>query len=149
MIPEEAILNATRKLLTKEAKAILAEIEEEEADEVRCASLEVPSGVSDQPYHIGFFDLSIVQAEIEEKDRIVKVGRYTVTIALEPDGRYPALQCYRYAAAVERALRENPTIGGVAAYAAVTRKKYAFPKVAGSGEPHRLTLTMTVTKETV
>jgi hypothetical protein len=149
MIPEEAILAAARELLAGEVNDILAHIEEEEADEVRCPNLEVPSGFGAPPDRPGHFDLSIAQAETEEKDRIVKVSRYALTISVEASGRFPAIQCYRYAAAVERAVRENPTLGGVASYASVNRKTYAFPKVPEGGEPHRLTLTLTVCRESV
>lgn len=149
MIPEEAILIAARALLTGEVNAILAHIEEEEADEVRCPNLEVPSGFSAPPARPGHYDLSIAQAETEEKDRIVKVSRYALTVSVEASGRFPAMQCYRYAAAVERALQENPTLGGVASYVSVTRKNYVFPKVPEGGEPHRLTLTVTVCREAV
>jgi hypothetical protein len=149
MIAEEAILSAACALFTAEVNMVLAQIEEEEADGVRCPNLEAHTGFGVQHDRSGSFKLSIADAETEEKDRIVKVSRYALCAVIEASGRDADRQCYRYGAAVERALRESPTLGGIASYCTITRKVYTFPKIAESGEPHRLTLTIIVTVEEI
>jgi hypothetical protein len=147
MIAEEAILSAAYALFTAEVNTALTQIEEEEADEVRCPYLEAHTGFGVKPDCPGSFKLSIADAETEEKDRIVKVNRYALCATIAASGRDADRQCYRYGAAVERALRESPTLGGIASYSTLTRKVYTFPKIAESGEPYRLTLTIAVTVE--
>ena len=72
MIAEEAILSAARVLFTTEVNTALAQIEEEEADEVRCPNLEAHTGFGVHPDHPGSFKLSIADVETEEKDRIIR-----------------------------------------------------------------------------
>jgi len=147
MIAEEAILSAARALFTTEVNTALAQIEEEEADEVRCPNLETHSGGGIHPDRPGSFKLSITEAKTEEKDRIVKVSRYALCAVIEASGREADRQCYRYAAAVGRTLREHPTFGGIASFCTVVGKVYSFPRIAGNGEPYRLTVTIAVTVE--
>jgi hypothetical protein len=149
MIAEEAILSAARVLFTTEVNTALAQIEEEEADEVRCPNLEAHTGFGVHPDHPGSFKLSIADVETEEKDRIIKVSRYALYAVIEASGCDADRQCYRYAAAVGRALRENPTLRGIASFCTVTRKVYTFPKIAESGERYRLTVTIAVTMEEI
>jgi hypothetical protein len=59
------------------------------------------------------------------------------------------LYCYAYAAAVCKALGENPTLGGVVDRAAVTGKKYNPPKKAYGGNEWVVTLDLRITVETI
>jgi hypothetical protein len=86
--------------------------------------------------------------ERTEKERIIRLDAYTLTITFVVPG-HPAGErnCYAYASSVATALRENPTLGGVASRAVLTGKKYAPPKHPGTGEGWGLILALRVTVE--
>jgi hypothetical protein len=92
-------------------------------------------------------ELAVCSCERSEKDRIVQLDAYTLTITFSEPEEYGERNCYTYAGAVERALREDPTLGGAADRAALARKEYRRPKHWGSGEEWGLTLTLRVTVE--
>ena len=149
MTPEETILRAICVLISVRTNEILIEIADNADDDVQCPALEAAKEESTIPSRPGNVDYTIVQAELTEKDRIVKTSRYCLTITLSAEGRRPATQCYRYASALGRALRENPTLDGIAAHTAITKKDYRPPRVRESGEMHRLLISVSVTVETV
>jgi hypothetical protein len=88
------------------------------------------------------------ECERTEKERIIRLDAYSLTIAFTvpeiPEGER---NCYAYAAAVDRAIREDPALGGVADRAVLTRKKYTPSKHAGTGEDWGLVLSLRVTVE--
>jgi hypothetical protein len=73
--------------------------------------------------------ITLSGCERTEKERIIRLDAYslsiTFTLTETPESE---LHCYAYAAAVCKALGENPTLGGVVDRTAVTGKKYAPPK---------------------
>jgi hypothetical protein len=89
-------------------------------------------------------EITLVQGEKDVKDRIIGVEVYDLTICFKNAGER---DCYAYAAAVYRALGHDPTLGGTADRALVTRKKYIPPKNPSCGDRWELALTLLVTME--
>jgi hypothetical protein len=92
--------------------------------------------------------VALSTCERTEKERIIRLDAYalTITSALPgcPDGE---LYCYAYAAAVDRALGEDPALGGVVDRAVLTGKKYVPPKKPHCGEGWEVILTLRLTVE--
>jgi hypothetical protein len=92
-------------------------------------------------------ELSVSTCERSEKDRIVLVDAYKVTITFTCPEQNGERNCYVYAGAVDRALREYPTLGGTADYALLVKKDYRGPKHPGTGEGWEAVLTLRLTVE--
>jgi hypothetical protein len=97
--------------------------------------------------------ITLSTCERSEKERIIRLDAYTLTIAFTVP-EHPSDQmsvgernCYAYAASVATALGENPTLGGAASRAVLTGKKYAPPKHPGTGEGWEAVLTLRITVE--
>jgi hypothetical protein len=92
--------------------------------------------------------IALSGCERTEKERIIKLDAYSMTISFTlretPESE---LYCYAYAAAVCKALGENPTLGGVVDRAAVTGKKYVPPKKAYGGNEWEIVISLRVTVE--
>jgi hypothetical protein len=123
---EEIIINSLKSLLAGRVNELLGEAEYAvppvEFGNYRGGGVAVPA-------------LVLSACERGEKERIVRVEAYGLTITfVVPE--YPAGErnCYAYAAAVAGALKENPTLDGVASRAELTGKKYVPPKVTGAGD---------------
>jgi hypothetical protein len=87
--------------------------------------------------------ISLSTCERNEKERIIRLDAYTLTITLSiPEGPDSERNCYAYAASVITALGEDPTLGGVVDWAELTGKKYSPPKYAGTGADWGITLTL-------
>jgi hypothetical protein len=57
-------------------------------------------------------DVYISECERTEKERIIRIDTYAVSITFPvPEGEFADLYCYAYAAAFDKALRLNPTLG--------------------------------------
>jgi hypothetical protein len=86
--------------------------------------------------------------EQTEKERIICLDVYSVSIFFlfneTPESEY---YCYAYSAAVEKALRENATLGGVADRAVISGKRYIQPKNKGCGDNWEIDITLRVTVE--
>jgi hypothetical protein len=97
--------------------------------------------------------IALSTCERTEKERIVRLDAYTLTITLNvpehPSGQRSVGErnCYAYAAAVATALGETPTLGGVAGRAVLAGKKYAPPKQSGTGGDWAVVLSLRVTIE--
>jgi hypothetical protein len=92
--------------------------------------------------------ISLSTCERTEKERIVRVEAYSLTIVFTvPEGEEAERYCYAYAASVAAALTENPTLGGVVDWAELTGKKYVLPKHPGAGEDWETILTLRITVE--
>jgi hypothetical protein len=86
--------------------------------------------------------------ERSEKERIIRLDAYTLTITFTvPEGPEAERNCYAYAWAVDRAVGEDPALGGIADRAVLTGKKYSPPKCAGTGADWGITLTLRMTVE--
>jgi hypothetical protein len=92
--------------------------------------------------------INLSGCERTEKERIIKLDAYSLSITLTlQETPESELYCYAYAAAVCKALGENPTLGGIVDRAAVTGKKYVPPKKAYGGNEWEVVLTLRVTVE--
>jgi hypothetical protein len=136
---EETLLNSVRKLLLGRVNEILAD-----------AEFSVPpvefGGYVGGSAVVPVIALSI--CERIEKERIIRLDAYTVTISfLLPENPEGELSCYAYAAAVEKAIAEDPALGGVASRAVLAGKKYVSPKKPHCGEGWEVILTVRVVTE--
>jgi hypothetical protein len=130
---EEKIVDGVKELLTGRVNAILAEMEEME-DTI--PPIEFGGGMTPE--------IVLVQGEQNEKDRIIGVEVYGLTVSFPLSGeRY----MYAYAAAVHKALKTDHTLGGAVDWVVVARKKYVPPKQPCCGDLWDLVLTMVVTVE--
>jgi hypothetical protein len=90
----------------------------------------------------------ITACECSEKERILRLDAYSLTITFTlPETPECELNCWAYSAAVSMALKENPTLFGIADKAVITGKKYVQPKKPNCGEGWGLVLTVRVTVE--
>jgi hypothetical protein len=93
-------------------------------------------------------DIYITGCERTEKERIIRMDGYSVTLTFPvPESDEADLYCYAYAAAFEKALDANPSLSGFASRAVITGKKYIRPKKPGCGEEWKLVLSVRVTVE--
>jgi len=93
---------------------------------------------------------TLTDCERTEKERIIFLDAYTLTITFAlQETADSELFCYAYGAAVCKALRENPTLGGVADRVTVSGKKYIPPKKAGCGQEWEIVITLRITVETM
>jgi hypothetical protein len=136
---EEAIIGTAKRLLTGRVNEIL-----------ETAQFSMPP-IEFSDYTNGFCIspvVSLSSCERTEKERIIRLDVYTLTIAFavpeSPDGE---LFCYAYADAVDRALREDPALGGVASRATLIGKKYVPPKQSGTGGDWEAVLTLRIAIE--
>jgi hypothetical protein len=136
---EEILLNAVKKLLAGRVNELLAETEYPippiECGGYRGGSCVVPV-------------ISLSSCERSEKERIVRLDAYTLTVAFTmPEWPGGERNCYAYAATVATALKEDPTLGGIADRAELAGKKYAPPKQSGTGGEWEVILTLRITVE--
>jgi hypothetical protein len=140
---EEILLNSVKKLLTGRVNDLLGETDYP-IPPVEFGSYRSGSAV------VGACSPAITLSTCErsEKERIIRLDAYTLTIAFtvseHPDGER---NCYAYAAVIDRALSEDPALGGAADRAALTGKKYTPPKCAGTGADWGVTMTLRITTE--
>jgi hypothetical protein len=90
----------------------------------------------------------IASCECSEKERILRLDAYFMTIVFTlPETPECELNCWAYSAAVNMALKENPTLFGSADRAVVSGKKYVQPKKANCGEGWGVVITVRITVE--
>jgi hypothetical protein len=139
---EEILLNSIKKLLSGPVNELL------EGTEYPIPPIEFGRSVSGAYTVTPLLRLST--CERSEKERIVRLDAYTLTITLNvPEYPEGERNCYAYAGAVDRALRENPILGGVADRAVLTGKKYTPPKQSGTGGDWEMVLTLRIVIEEI
>jgi hypothetical protein len=136
---EQRIIEEVRKLLTGRVNEILSKweflIPIVEFGTIGC-------GYATSPM------VALNTCERTKKERIIKLDVYSVSITFKVQEHQDAeLYCYGYAAAVCKAIKENPTLGGVADRAVVSGKKYSQPKKPGCGEDWETVITLRITVE--
>jgi hypothetical protein len=149
---EESIVGAAKRLLLGRVNELLEEVEYPlphlEFGNYRGGSAVVPA-------------ISLAVCERTEKERVIRVDAYVLTIAFTVPERAPfglpngnaenqgfsATCCYAYASSVATALQENPTLGGTVDRAALAGKKYAPPKHLGTGGDWTVVLSLRLTVE--
>jgi hypothetical protein len=137
---EEIILNSVKSLLSGRVNEVLGEAE----------FLIPPVEFTHKPnggYYAVNPELTIATCERSEKDRIVLLDAYKVTITFTIPEQNGERNCYVYAGAVDRALREDPALGGLVDYALLVKKEYKAPKHPGTGEGWKAVLTLRITAE--
>jgi hypothetical protein len=137
---EEILLNSVRKLLSGRVNELLGETEYPIPPvEFRRS---VSGGYAVTPV------LGLSTCERTEKERIVRLDAYTLTITLNvpehPEGERNA---YAYAWAAATALRDDPTLGGAVDRAVLVGKKYTLPKQNGTGGDWTVVLSLRITVE--
>jgi hypothetical protein len=138
---EQRIIEAVRKLLTGRVNEILSKWE---------FLIPVVEFSNFASKHNIVPAVSLVSCERTEKERIIRLDAYTVTITFSiPETQETELYCYGYAYAVCKAISENPTLDGVADRAVVSGKKYSSPKKPGCGENWGTVITLRVTVEEI
>ncbi|GHU77970.1 hypothetical protein FACS189462_1310 [Spirochaetia bacterium] len=131
---ERKILSAVESLLTGRVNELLEE------SEFQIPLIEF--GCGNAPV------IRLITAERSEKDRIIRADAYTLALVFSiPEITDGELSCYAYAAAVEQALGEDPTLGGAVDRAVLTGKKYTPPRVAHCGEHWEMAITLRITIE--
>jgi len=136
---EQRIIAAVRELLEKRVNGILQDVK------IAVPMIEF-GGYSGDTVVSPVINIS--SCERTEKERILLVDAYTLTISFSfPGNDSSEYCCYAYAVAVETALLEKPALKGVANRVAVTDKKYNRPKSKNYREGWELVLTLKITKE--
>jgi len=136
---EQQIIRAIRELLTKRVNEILLN-EEFDVPLIEFGNYNGGSVVSPA--------VTLDLCEKSEKERIIRLNAYSLTITFTlPEKIETVTQCYAYTFAVCTALKENPTLGGVADRAVVTGEKYILPKLRNSGQEWQVIITLRVTVE--
>jgi hypothetical protein len=150
-IIEEILLNSVKRLLSGRVNELLGEMEypippvEFGQSGFTGLSPEFRQGRNSTAPTI-----SLSTCERSEKDRIVRLDAYTLTITFTvPEHPAGERNCYAYASSVDKALGENPTLGGAASRAELTGKKYAPPKQSGTGGEWGVVLSLRITVEGV
>jgi hypothetical protein len=155
---EEKLLNSVKKLLSGRINELLEETEypippiefgqsgftglSSEFRQGRNSTASYGSGSAVAPV------ISLSSCERTEKERIVRLDAYTLTITFTvPEWPGGERNCYAYAVTVATALRENPTLGGVVDRAELTGKEYTPPKQSGTGGDWGLVLTLRIVVE--
>ena len=122
---EQQIITAVRKLLTGKFNDILRGFE----FQIPLVEFGIFRGVN-----VIAPVVSLSSCEQTEKERIIKQDTYLTTVTFPVlDTVESELYCYAYAAAFQKALCEDLTLGGAADRAVITSKKYVPPKKADCG----------------
>jgi hypothetical protein len=134
---EESIINAVKKLLSGRVNELLGEVEYP-IPPIEFSPL--LGGGSMSPV------IRLSEGERTEKDRIIQIDVYSLTITFAvAEGLEAERHCYAYALAVDLALAEDSTFGGIVDWAALTGKKYIRPKTEYSGEDWGVVLSFRIT----
>jgi hypothetical protein len=143
---EEIIINSLKSLLSGRVNELLGETEypippiDSEFRQGRNSTASYGSGSAVATV------ITLSSCERTEKERIVRLDAYTLTITFTvPEWTGGERNCYAYAATVATALKENPTLGGIADRAELTGKKYTPPKQSGTGGDWEVILTLRLT----
>jgi hypothetical protein len=127
LLIEEIIINSLKSLLAGRVNELLGE-----------AEFLIPPIEFTHKLNGGYYsitpELAIATCERSEKDRVVLLDAYKVTITFACPEQNGERNGYAYAGAVDRALREDPTLGDTADYALLVKKEYKAPKQPGTGE---------------
>jgi hypothetical protein len=138
---EEAITGAVKKLLNGKVNDVLRGLE-----------FQIPI------IEFGIFRgdtviaplVSLSSCEQTEKERIIKQDTYSITVTFPVlDTVESEFYCYAYAAAFQKVLCEDLTLGGVADRAVITSKKYVPPKKADCGMEWETIITLRVTVDSL
>jgi hypothetical protein len=139
---EEKLLNSVTKLLSGRVNELLGEME------FMIPPIEF-AHKSAGGYYAVTPDVAVLGCERSEKERIIRLDAYKAIITFVVAGEHGERNCYAYAASVDRAVGEDPTLGGTADYAMLVQKQYAAPKHPEMGEPWEVVLTIRIITENI
>jgi hypothetical protein len=115
---EEMLLEMTAELLSGGVNFYLNELDET-----------VPLFEIDGQHKLGAYgvkpDIDISDCELSEKERVIRLQAYTLTITFCVKSFEHKRLLYIYAYAIEKAIACDPTFGGVADRVALIHKKYS------------------------
>jgi hypothetical protein len=136
---EDRIIRAVKKMLVESVNAIIGEFLFEIpllefGEDIKGNSVVVP-------------EVRLVQCERNEKERIIEVDAYSVSVYFFVSQVEGERICYAYAQAVEEALKASPTLGGEVERAEIVQKVYKSPKYVNYGDGWELGITLRVTVE--
>ena len=138
---EETIIGAVKQLLTGKVNDVLKGLE----FQIPIIEFGIFRGVN-----VIAPLVSLASCEQTEKERIVKQDTYTVTVTFPVlDTVESELFYYAYAAAFQKALCDDVTLGGVADRAVITNKKYVQPKKVNCGMDWELIISLRITVESL
>ena len=138
---EEAIIGAVKRLLTGKVNDVLRNLE----FQIPIIEFGIFRGVN-----VIAPLVFLSSCEQTEKERIIKQDTYSITITFPVlDTVESELYCYAYAAAFQKALCEDLTLGGVADRAVITSKKYVPPKKADCGMDWETIITLRISLESL
>jgi hypothetical protein len=136
---EQQIIEAVKKLLCGRVNELIEELQSN-VPIVEFGNYRGKTVISPTVY--------LSACEQTEKERIIQLDVYTVSIFFlfdeSPESEY---YCYAYSKAVEKALKENATLGGVADRAVISGKRYIQPKNKGCGDNWELDIHLRLTVE--
>jgi hypothetical protein len=135
---EESIINSVKTLLTGKVNELLGEMEWP-IPPIEFSPL-LGNGLMSP-------EIRLSEGERTEKDRIIRLDVYSLTVTFavpDPEGERNS---YAYASAVGLAVGEDSTLCGIADRAVLTGKKYVPPKKPHCGEGWEVILTMRLTVE--
>jgi hypothetical protein len=119
---EEMLLEMTEELLSSAVNYYLNELDET-----------VPLFEIEKKRSLGAYGvkplIDITECELSEKERVIKLQAYTLTITFCVKGFENKRLLYIYAYAIEKAIACDPTFCGVADRVALTHKKYSAEQV--------------------
>jgi hypothetical protein len=136
---EEILLDSVRGLLLGRVNELLGE-REDPVPPVEFGSFPL-GGYAVRP------EIRLSACERSEKERIVLLDAYGMTVTFTVPEEAGERNCYAYAWAVATALGEDPTLGGVVERAVLAGKKYSPPEHPGTGGEWGVSLSLRVTVE--
>lgn len=136
---EQRIIQAVRQTLSGRVNEVLEEMEFAipliELGQYHGASVASPV-------------ITLFGCERTEKERIIRLDAYSLAITLTvPEAPESETHCYAYAGAIDKAIHDDPTLGGAVDRAAVTAKKFIAPKKPHCGEWREVVIALRITVE--
>jgi len=138
---EQKIINAVKNLLTGKVNEYLQQLD----FQIPIIEFGIFRGIN-----VIAPIIALSSCEQTEKERIIKQDSYSLTVTFPVfDTVESELFCYAYADAVNKALADDVTLGGVADRALITGKKYVPPKKPDCSLDWELNISMRITIEAV
>jgi len=94
--------------------------------------------------------ITVSGCEKTEKERIIRLDAYSVTISFNlRETPETELYCYAYTTAVNKVIRDYPSLGGIVDRVVVIGTKVEPPKVANCGMDWKVEIKLRITVETM
>jgi hypothetical protein len=139
LFTEQAIIGEVKRLLSGRVNEILHN------EEFAMPVIELGEYQGDNAVSLA---IALASCERTEKERIIWLDTYSLSITFTlPETFETETQCYGITAAVCMALKENPTLGGVADRAVVVGERYVPPKKPHCGEGWGVVISLRITVE--